>query len=65
MSVGKEYLHQLHEALAGFEGSIKQREHPGWFRSTVPLQQEVDHARQRVVDTVVKIVTEERLQAGR
>lgn len=64
MSVGKEYLHQLHEALAGFEGAIKQREHPGLFRSKIPLRQQVDNARQKVVDVVVQIVTAERLKQG-
>jgi len=65
MSVGKEYLHQLHEALAGFEEAIARREHPGLLRSKIPLRQQVDNARQKVVDVVVEIVTAERLKQGR
>lgn len=65
MSIGKEYLHQIHEALAGLEQAIKRREHPGLLGSKVPLQQEVDSARQKVVDVVVQIITQERLQQGR
>ena len=60
MSVGKEHLQKLHEALAGFEGAIKHREHPGFLRNKVALQQDVDRARERVVDAVVQIVTAER-----
>ena len=60
MSVGKEHLQKLHEALAHFEAAIKQREHPGLLRNKVSLQQDVDIARQRVVDIVVQVVVAER-----
>ena len=60
MSVGKEHLQKLHEALAHFEAAIKQREHPGFLGKQVSLQQDVDTARQRVVDVVVQIAVAER-----
>jgi hypothetical protein len=62
MSVGKEYLKQIHEALAQFEEAIKRRENPGFFAGTVSLQQEVDSARDKVVQVVVDIVTKDRLR---
>jgi hypothetical protein len=62
MSVGKEHLHQLHQALAGFEEAIKQREHPGMLGAKVSLQQDVDKARQKVVDAVLDIIAKERLR---
>ena len=61
MSVGKEYLKVLHEALAGFEEAVKARENPGMLASRVSLQQDVDKARERIIDTVVNIVTQDRL----
>lgn len=62
MSVGKEYLRQIHDVLAVFEEAIKNREHPGFTGSKVSLQQDVDKARQRVVDVVVELVTKDRLR---
>ena len=61
MSLGKEYLHQIHDALAEFEAAVGQRE-KRWFGSKVALQQEVDVARAKVVDVVVQIVTKERMK---
>ncbi len=61
MSKGKELLHNLHEALARFEKAIVQREHQKPFiDSKVSFQQEVDGARQRVVDQVLELVKEAR-----
>ena len=62
MSVGKEYLRQLHEVLAAFEQAIKLRENPGVLGASVALQQDVDRARQRVVEIVVEIATKERMR---
>ena len=63
MSVGKEYLRQIHEALAAFEESIKEREHPEMLAHKVSLQQEVDKARQKLIEVVVEIITKDRLRA--
>ncbi len=61
MSKGKELLHKLHEALATFEQAIVQREHKKPFiDSKVSFQQEVDGARQRVVDQVLELVKQAR-----
>ncbi len=65
MSLGKEYLQQIQGALYEFEESVVRRENRSLFRSKIPLQQDVDHARQRVVDAVVKIVTAERMTQGK
>lgn len=62
MSVGKEYLRQLHEALAEFEEAIKARENRVMFSGKVTAQQDVDTARERVVQVVVDIVTADRLK---
>lgn len=62
MSVGKEYLHRIHEALAAYEDAIKRREHPEMLASKVSLQQDVDKARQKLVDTVVDIITKDRMR---
>lgn len=62
MSVGKEYLKQIHDALAAFEEAIKRRENPGFFAGKVGLQQDVDSARDKVVQAVVDIVTKDRMK---
>jgi hypothetical protein len=60
VSVGKEHLQKLHEALATFETAVREREHPGLLRNKVALQQDVDNARQHVVEVVVQIAVAER-----
>ena len=61
MSKGQELLHPLHDALATFEKAVVQREHKKPFLdSKISLQQDVDNARQRLVDTVVELVKEAR-----
>ena len=61
MSVGKEYLKQIHEALAAFEDAIVKRENRGMLEGQTSLQQDVDTARERLVEVVVGIVTKDRL----
>jgi hypothetical protein len=61
MSVGKEYLRRIHEALAEFEEAIKQHANPGVLGTSVAGQQTVDRARQNVVEVVVDIVTKDRM----
>ncbi len=61
MSKGHELLHSLHDSLAAFEEAVVHREHKKPFiDSKVSLQQEVDGARQRVVDQVLELVKEAR-----
>lgn len=60
MGKGHEFLQRLHHVLAEFEDAVVQREKKGLLDSTIPLQQGVDRTRKRVVDEVVKIVTEAR-----
>jgi hypothetical protein len=62
MGKGHEYLAQIHEALREFEGAVVDREKFKPLESRVTRQQDVDHARQRLIDAVVEIVTGERMQ---
>jgi len=63
VSIGKEYLKQLHAALAEFEEAVRQREKPGMMADRTELKQTADKAREKVVQTVVDIVTQDRLRA--
>lgn len=56
MPGGKEMMQQLQGALGKFEEAIKRREHANLLDSKVTMQQEVDHARERVVEVVVDLV---------
>ncbi len=62
MTKGREYLAQIHAALRDFEEAVVQREKFKLMESKVTRQQDVDAARQKVVDAVVKIVTAERMK---
>lgn len=63
-SIGKEYLHKINERLREYEGAIIQREKFKPLESKVTRQQDVDHARQKVVDALVEIVTAERMKSA-
>ncbi len=65
MGKGQEYVKRVQEALDGFENAVVRRENKGLMESKVALQQEVDRARERVLEVVAKIVAEERLRAER
>ncbi len=61
MSKGHELLHRLHEAIAGFEQAVVHREHKKPFiDSKVSLQQDVDKARQHLVNEVLDLIKEAR-----
>jgi hypothetical protein len=62
MSKGKEYLKEIHAALRDFEAAVVEREKFKLMESKVTRQQDVDAAREKVVDAVVKIVTGERMK---
>lgn len=61
MGKGMEYQQRIQEALGAFETAIVRREHKQMLESKVPLQQEVDRARAKVLEVVAQVVTEERL----
>jgi len=61
MGKGTEYQQRIQEALAAFEEAIVRRENKKVLESKVPLQQEADRARAKVLDVIAKVVTEERL----
>jgi len=63
MGKGHDYQRQIYEALSEFEDTIVHREHKKMLESKVPLQQEVDRARQRVVELLVRMVTEVRVES--
>ncbi len=63
MGKGHDYQRQIYESLSQFEDTIVHREHKKMLESKIPLQQEVDRARQHVVELLVKMVTETRVEA--
>lgn len=58
MGKGHEFLHRIHKVLRELEDSIVRRENKKLLDSKVTLQQGVDSARQRVIETVVQVVKE-------
>lgn len=56
MSKGKEFVRRLHQVLTDFEQAVVKREHKKLLDNPIVLQQDVDAARQRVVDTMVELV---------
>lgn len=59
MSSGLEYQHMIVEALNEFEDAVVHREKK-LLGSKVPLQQEVDTARDKLMKVIVDIVMKER-----
>ena len=51
-------LRAVHEAIDEFEEAVKRHEHKRLLESEVVLRQEVDKARQQLVDTVSRLVGE-------
>ncbi len=51
-------LRAVHEAIDEFEEAVKRHEHKKLLESEVVLRQEVDKARQHLVDTVSRLVGE-------
>lgn len=62
MGKGHEYLTAIHERLRDFEAAVVERERFKPLESKVSRQQHVDQARQRVIDGIVEIVTNERMK---
>jgi 5S rRNA maturation endonuclease (ribonuclease M5) len=62
MGTGHEHLAKIHEKLREFEQAVIDREKFRPLVSKVTRQQEVDHARNLLVDTIVEIVTAERMK---
>jgi hypothetical protein len=61
-SIGKEYLSRIHERLRNFEQAVVDREKFKPLESKIMRQQEVDTARDKVIEIIVDIVTKERMQ---
>jgi hypothetical protein len=59
MSSGLEYQHMIVEALNAFEDAVVHREKK-LIGSKVPLQQDVDTARDKLMKVIVDIVMKER-----
>ena len=62
MSSGREYLSRIHERLRNFEQAVVDREKFKPLESKVTRQQEVDTARDKLIQCIVDIVTKERLE---
>jgi hypothetical protein len=56
MSRGKEFLHRVHEVLGEFEAAVRRER--GLFGRSVARRQDVDIARQKVIETIVQVVKE-------
>lgn len=56
MGKGHEFLRRLHDVLDGFEKAVVRREHKKLLDNPIVLQQSVDDARSKVVDTIVQLV---------
>ena len=61
MRTGREYLQEVNRAINKFEDAIVHRENKKLLESKVTLQQDADRTRKNLVETVVKIVTEQRM----
>ena len=61
MSKGMEYQRRIQEVLAQFEAAVVRRENKKLLESGVPLQQEVDRARDQVLKVVAEVVTAQRM----
>ena len=61
MSKGMEGQRRSQDALAQFEAAVVRRENKKLLESGVPLQQEVDRARDQLLKTVAEVVTEQRM----
>ena len=59
MSTGLEYQQQIIEALTAFEKAVVKRE-KRLIGSKVPLQEDVDAARNKLLNVIVDIVRKER-----
>ncbi len=62
MGQGREYLAKIHERLRHFEDAVVVREKWKPLESKVTRQQDVDSAREKLVDAIVEIVTQERMK---
>ncbi len=61
MRTGREYLQEVNRAINKFEDAIVHRENKKMLESKIPLQQDAARARENLVETIVKIVTEQRM----
>jgi hypothetical protein len=62
MGRGQEYVQRVNQALENFEQAVVRREHKKpLLDSKVSLQQEVDRARDQLMEVIAKVVAEERL----
>ena len=62
MGEGHDYLKQVQDALRNFEEAVVEREKHKFLESKVARRQTVAHARETVVDVVVKLVTAEKMK---
>jgi len=63
MGQGREYLQRVNQAINDFEEAVVHRENKKLLESKVPLQQEANRARERLIKVVVDLVTQARVAA--
>jgi hypothetical protein len=62
MGEGHDYLKQVQDALRKFEEAVIEHHKHKLLDSKVARKQSVDHAREKVVEVVVKLVTAEKMK---
>ena len=62
MGEGHDYLKQVQDALRKFEEAVIEHQKHKLLDSKVARKQNVDHAREKVVEVVVKLVTAEKMK---
>lgn len=62
MGEGHDYLKLVQDAVTKFEEAVVEREKHKFLESKIARRQSVKHAREKLVDIVVQLVTAERMK---
>lgn len=62
MGEGHDHLKLLQDALTKFENAVVEREKHKLLESKISRRQSVTHAREKIVDIVVEMVTAEKMK---
>jgi hypothetical protein len=62
MGEGHDHLKLLQDALTKFEHAIEEREKHKLLESKISRRQSVTHAREKIVELVVEMVTDEKMK---
>jgi hypothetical protein len=62
MGEGHDHLKLLQDALTKFENAVVEREKHKLLESKISRRQSVTHAREKIVELVVQMVTDEKMK---